>query len=967
MSEGTTHTAGADQFVSRHIGPRPRDVDAMLDVLGYASLDALIDATVPSGIRLDRPLELPPAQMEYEALHTMRGMASRNQVHRSYIGMGYADCIVPPVIRRNVLENPGWYTAYTPYQAEIAQGRLEALLAFQTAVSQLTGMDIANASLLDEATAAAEAMAFSVAVVKKKPDTPVFLVDAACHPQTIAVVETRGEIRGIRIQIGDPHQFTFDEDVVGVLVQYPSTEGRLDDFRALATQAHEHGAVVTAAADLLSLALVTPPGEWGADVAVGNTQRFGVPLGYGGPHAAYFATRERYKRHVPGRIIGVTQDAAGRPALRMALQTREQHIRREKATSNICTAQVLLAVMAGMYCVYHGPERIRHIAERVHRLTVALGEALRRLGYELAHDAFFDTVTVVTDEARAAAVHDAAAKHRVNLRPTAPTRIGVTLDEATSVEDVETLVTIFAGGRDAEVSITQLAGKTPTAIPEGLRRTTPYLTHDCFTLYHSETEMMRYLKRLEDRDLSLTSAMIPLGSCTMKLNAAAEMEPVSWPEFSGIHPFAPRTQTQGYQQLLDELGGYLAEITGFSGISFQPNAGAQGEFTGLLVIRAYQRAAGQGQRDVCLIPTSAHGTNPASAIMAGLKVVTVKTDEHGNVDMGDLRAKAEAHGDALSALMITYPSTHGVFETTIREICDLVHTLGGQVYLDGANMNALVGICRPGDIGADVCHLNLHKTFSIPHGGGGPGMGPIGVAAHLVPFLPDHPVVPLGVEQPCGTVAAAPWGSPSVLPISWSYIRMMGPDGLTQATKIAILNANYVARRLAGHYDLVYSGHGGLIAHECIIDTRPFKASAGVDVIDIATRLMDYGFHAPTVSFPVAGTMMVEPTESESKRELDRFCDAMIAIREEIQEIEDGRADPHNNLLHNAPHTLEDLVADEWDRPYSRERAAFPTAATRAHKVWPGVGRADAAYGDRHLICTCPPMEAYQLAGQGAE
>ncbi len=967
MSEGTTHTAGADQFVSRHIGPRPRDVDAMLDVLGYASLDALIDATVPSGIRLDRPLELPPAQMEYEALHTMRGMASRNQVHRSYIGMGYADCIVPPVIRRNVLENPGWYTAYTPYQAEIAQGRLEALLAFQTAVSQLTGMDIANASLLDEATAAAEAMAFSVAVVKKKPDTPVFLVDAACHPQTIAVVETRGEIRGIRIQIGDPHQFTFDEDVVGVLVQYPSTEGRLDDFRALATQAHEHGAVVTAAADILSLALVTPPGEWGADVAVGNTQRFGVPLGYGGPHAAYFATRERYKRHVPGRIIGVTQDAAGRPALRMALQTREQHIRREKATSNICTAQVLLAVMAGMYCVYHGPERIRHIAERVHRLTVALGEALRRLGYELAHDAFFDTVTVVTDEARAAAVHDAAAKHRVNLRPTAPTRIGVTLDEATSVEDVETLVTIFAGGRDAEVSITQLAGKTPTAIPEGLRRTTPYLTHDCFTLYHSETEMLRYLKRLEDRDLSLTSAMIPLGSCTMKLNAAAEMEPVSWPEFSGIHPFAPRTQTQGYQQLLDELGGYLAEITGFSGISFQPNAGAQGEFTGLLVIRAYQRAAGQGHRDVCLIPTSAHGTNPASAIMAGLKVVTVRTDEHGNVDMSDLRAKAEAHGDALSALMITYPSTHGVFETTIREICELVHTLGGQVYLDGANMNALVGICRPGDIGADVCHLNLHKTFSIPHGGGGPGMGPIGVAAHLVPFLPDHPVVPLGVEQPCGTVAAAPWGSPSVLPISWSYIRMMGPDGLTQATKIAILNANYVARRLAGHYDLVYSGHGGLIAHECIIDTRPFKASAGVDVIDIATRLMDYGFHAPTVSFPVAGTMMVEPTESESKRELDRFCDAMIAIREEIQEIEDGRADPHNNLLHNAPHTLEDLVADEWDRPYSRERAAFPTAATRAHKVWPGVGRADAAYGDRHLICTCPPMEAYQLAGQGAE
>jgi len=967
MSEGTTHTAGADQFVTRHIGPRPRDVDAMLDVLGYSSLDDLMDATVPKGIRLDRPLRLPPAQSEYETLHTIRDLASHNEVYRSYIGMGYADCIVPPVIRRNVLENPGWYTAYTPYQAEIAQGRLEALLTFQTAIAQLTGLDIANASLLDEATAAAEAMTFSVAVVKKKPETPAFLVDAACHPQTIAVVKTRGEIRGIRIEVGDPHAFSFTEDVVGVLVQYPSTEGRLDDFRALATRAHEHGAVVTAAADLLALALVMPPGEWGADVAVGNTQRFGVPLGYGGPHAAYFATGEDHRRHVPGRIIGVTQDAAGRPALRMALQTREQHIRREKATSNICTAQVLLAVMAGMYCVYHGPERIRRIAERVHRLTSGLGKALRRLGYELAHDAFFDTITVVMDADRATAVHAAAAKHRVNLRPTATTRIGVTLDETTSIEDVETLVTIFAGDRKAGVSIAELAESSPSAIPAGLRRTTPYLTHECFALYHSETEMMRYLKRLEDRDLSLTSSMIPLGSCTMKLNAAAEMEPVSWREFGDIHPFAPRTQTRGYQQLLDELGAYLSEITGFPGISFQPNAGAQGEFTGLLVIRAYQRAAGQAHRDVCLIPMSAHGTNPASAIMAGLKVVTIKTDAHGNVDMHDLRAKAEAHGDALSALMITYPSTHGVFETTIREICDVVHTHGGQVYLDGANMNALVGICRPGDIGADVCHLNLHKTFSIPHGGGGPGMGPIGVASHLVPFLPDHPVVPLDVDQPCGTVAAAPWGSPSVLPISWSYIRMMGPDGLTQATKVAILNANYVARRLAGSYDLVYSGRGGLIAHECIIDTRPFKESAGVDVTDIATRLMDYGFHAPTVSFPVPGTMMVEPTESESKRELDRFCDAMIAIRDEIREIEEGRADSQNNLLQNAPHTLEDLLADDWNRPYSRERAAFPTAATRAHKVWPPVGRADAAYGDRHLMCTCPPTEAYELAGQGAE
>jgi glycine dehydrogenase len=967
MSEGTTNLAGADDFVTRHIGPRPADVEHMLEVLDYPSLDALIDAAVPQEIRLDRPLELPAAGTEYDTLRAIRDIASRNRVFRSYLGMGYADCIVPPVIQRNVLENPGWYTAYTPYQAEIAQGRLEALLAFQTAVSQLTGLAVANASLLDEATAAAEAMAFSVAVVKKRPKTPVFLVDHQCHPQTIAVVQTRGACRGITIEVGDPHGFTFGPDVVGALVQYPSTEGKLEDFRSLCDRAHDSGAIVTAAADLLALALVVPPGDWGADVAVGNTQRFGVPLGYGGPHAAFFATSEQYRRHLPGRIIGVTQDAAGRPALRMALQTREQHIRREKATSNICTAQVLLAVMAGMYCVYHGPERIQRIAERVHRLTVGLAAALHRLGYEIAHDAFFDTITVVTDAKRAAAVHEAATAQQVNLRPTSSTRIGITLDETTSVEDVETLVGIFAGDRSAGTSVAQLADQTPSAIPADFARTTSYLTHDCFALYHSETEMMRYLKRLENRDLSLTSAMIPLGSCTMKLNAAAEMEPVSWPEFGAVHPFAPREQTAGYAQLLEELGSYLEEITGFHAISFQPNAGAQGEFTGLLVIRAFQQAHGEGHRNVCLIPTSAHGTNPASAVMAGLTVVTVKTDARGNVDMNDFRAKVEAHRDALSALMITYPSTHGVFETTIREICDLVHANGGQVYMDGANMNALVGICRPGDIGTDVCHLNLHKTFSIPHGGGGPGMGPIGVAQHLTPFLPDHPVVPLNIEQSCGTVASAPWGSPSILPISWSYIRMMGPEGLTQATKIAILNANYVARRLVGHYDLVYSGRDGLIAHECIIDTRPFKTSAGVDVTDIATRLMDYGFHAPTVSFPVAGTMMVEPTESESKRELDRFCDAMIAIREEIREIEEGRTDPEDNLLHNAPHTLEDLLTDEWNRPYSRERAAFPTAATRAHKVWPAVGRANAAYGDRHLICTCPPMEAYELAAHGVE
>ncbi len=962
-SPGRSYTWGShtmtDQFATRHIGPRPDDVQAMLSLLGYPSLDALIDAAVPEEIRLDRPLDLAPARSEHEALQAIRQLASKNQVFKSYIGMGYANCIVPQVIQRNVLENPGWYTAYTPYQAEISQGRLEALLNFQTAVADLTGLEVANASLLDEGTAAAEAMGFSVGVSTNKTDAPVFLVDECCHPQTIAVVWTRGDVRGIRVEVADPKEFRFAPDVVGALVQYPNTEGAIVDFRDVCDRAHEAGAVVTAAADILSLALLVPPGEWGADVAVGSTQRFGVPLGYGGPHAAYFATREAFKRHIPGRIIGVSKDPAGRPALRMALQTREQHIRREKATSNICTAQVLLAVMAATYCTYHGPKRIRGIAERVHKLTVTLADALRHLGYRLVHEAFFDTVTVEMDEARAAMVHEAARVRRVNLRPTSPTQIGVTLDEATSVADVAELTAIFALSESANFDFMSLAETAGSAIPEALRRTTPFLEHDCFNRYHSETEMMRYLKRLEDRDLSLTSAMIPLGSCTMKLNAAAEMQPVSWPEFGGLHPFAPPEQARGYQQLLADLEAWLSEITGFPAISFQPNAGAQGEFTGLLVIRAFQRAVGEGRRNVCLIPKSAHGTNPASAVLAGLEVVVVKTDDDGNVDMADLRAKAEAHREKLSCLMITYPSTHGVFETTIREICEIVHDSGGQVYMDGANMNALVGVSRPAEIGADVIHLNLHKTFSIPHGGGGPGMGPIGVAAHLKPFLPDHPVVPMGIEQPCGTVSAAPWGSPSILPISWSYISMMGADGLTQATKVAILNANYIARRLKGSYELLYSGRSGLIAHECILDTRPFKASAGVDVSDIATRLMDYGFHAPTVSFPVAGTLMVEPTESESKEELDRFCDAMIAIREEIKEIEEGAADRESNLLKNAPHTLEDLLVDEWTRPYSRERAAFPTRQTREHKVWPAVGRADAAYGDRHLICTCPPVEEF--------
>ena len=955
---------GADQFVRRHVGPRPDDIIVMLQTLGYDSLDGLIDAAVPRDIRLAAPLALPAAQSEFEVLRDLRAIASKNQVFRSYLGMGYADCILPGVIQRNILENPGWYTAYTPYQAEISQGRLEALLNYQTMISDFTGFPVANASLLDEATAAAEALTFTMGVVgPRKTEHPVFLVDEACHPQTIAVVQTRAGVQGIGVEVGNPHDFAFGPDVVGVLVQYPSTEGRIDDFRDLCARAHDAGAVVTAAADLLSLALLAPPAEWGADVAIGNTQRFGVPLGYGGPHAAYFATRDDYKRHMPGRIIGVTQDRAGRPALRMALQTREQHIRREKATSNICTAQVLLAVMASMYAVYHGPKGIRRIAERVHVMTATLAEALRRLGYSLAHETYFDTLTVEVDAARAKKLHKAAKARRVNLRAVGPKRIGITLDETTSLDDVAELAAIFALGGEIPFAVADLVAEASPGIPAALQRTSPYLAHECFNRYHSETEMLRYLKKLEDRDISLTSSMIPLGSCTMKLNATTEMVGVSWAEFGGLHPFVPRDQAQGYTQLFDELTAYLKEITGFADISLQPNAGSQGEFTGLLVIRAYQRARGEGHRNVCLIPKSAHGTNPASAVMAGLEVVTVKTDDGGNVDMDDLRAKATAHRDRLSALMITYPSTHGVFEATIREMCEVIHANGGQVYLDGANMNALVGIARPGDIGADVCHLNLHKTFSIPHGGGGPGMGPIGVAAHLAPHLPDHPVVPMGVPEPCGTVSAAPWGSPSILPISWSYIRMMGADGLAEATQVAILNANYVAKRLEGHFDLLYAGRNGLIAHECILDTRPFKASAGVDVLDIATRLMDYGIHAPTVSFPVPGTLMVEPTESESKEELDRFVDAMIAIRGEIREIEEGRADRENNLLTNAPHTLEDLLSDDWNRPYSRERAGFPSKAVREHKVWPPVGRANAAYGDRHLVCTCPPMEAYEPAG----
>ena len=952
------HVLHPSHFAYRHIGPRRSDVGEMLAVLGYDSIETFIDAVVPEEIRLRRPLALPPGRSEREVLQALRGLAGMNQVFRSYIGLGYAGCFTPQVVQRNVMENPGWYTAYTPYQAEISQGRLEALLNYQTVISDLTGLEIANASLLDEATAAAEAMSLTLAV-RKGTGTPVFLVDEYCHPQTIAVVQTRAEARGIRVVVGEPETFGFEPGVIGALVQYPATDGAVRDFRSLCERAHAAGALVTAATDLLALTVLTPPGEWGADIAVGNSQRFGVPMGYGGPHAAFFATRDAHKRFMPGRIIGVSRDGDGRAALRMALQTREQHIRRDKATSNVCTAQVLLAVMAGMYAVYHGPGGLRRIAERVHTRTVLLANALRRLRYRIVHDAYFDTLCVEVPEWALPRLLDAARVRQINLRPLPPTRLCVALDETVTLGDLADLIAVFSLNEALPFMLDDIGIKSERAIPAALERKSSYLDHPVFHRHHSETEMLRYIKRLEARDLSLTSAMIPLGSCTLKLNATTEMMPVSWREFNRLHPFAPRDQAAGYQLLFSQLEYQLAEITGFSAVSLQPNAGSQGEYAGLLVIRAYHHSRGESHRTTCLIPQSAHGTNPASAVMAGMQVVPVKSDAHGNVDVEDLRAKALAHRDTLAALMVTYPSTHGVFEGSIREICRIVHEHGGQVYMDGANMNAQVGLCRPGDIGADVCHLNLHKTFCIPHGGGGPGMGPIGVAKHLAPFLPGHPIVDLAHPHACGTIAAAPWGSASILPISWAYIALMGYDGLTEATKIAILNANYIARRLKGHYEVLYAAPDGLVAHECIIDTRPFKASAGVDVEDIAKRIIDYGFHPPTVSFPVAGTLMIEPTESESREELDRFCDAMIAIREEIREVEQGRADREVNLLTMAPHTLEQVIADGWDRPYPRERAAYPSQAVRGHKVWPTVGRIDAAFGDRHLVCVCPPMEAY--------
>jgi glycine dehydrogenase len=948
----------ADQFAPRHIGPTPAEVSEMLSTLGYDSLDALIDATVPERIRFRSKLSIPAARTEAETLALLRCIAARNKLFRSYIGMGFSDCVTPPVIQRNVIESPAWYTAYTPYQAEIAQGRLEALLNFQTMVGDLTGLPIANASLLDESTAAAEAMGLAHAIAGKA-GKEVFLVADDCHPQTISVVQTRAAARGLTVHVLPYDKFEFGPQVFGALVQYPATDGAIRDYSSVCDDAHAHDALVTVAADLLSLVLLSPPGEWGADIVVGNTQRFGVPLGYGGPHAGFLATRDEYKRQIPGRIIGVSRDADGAPALRMALQTREQHIRREKATSNICTAQVLLAVVASMYAVYHGPDGLERIAKRVHQLTAALAEGIRRLGLRIVHEDYFDTLRIDLGAGNAQDVMTRAVESRINLRRISDNEIGISLDETTSPADITDLLKVLSGSSATDTSFDDLLAGSDPRYDERFRRTSTFLTHPVFNQYHSETELLRYIYRLQARDLSLVHSMIPLGSCTMKLNATAEMMPITWPLLNKIHPFAPVDQTAGYAQLFRELEADLAEITGFTAVSLQPNAGSQGEYSGLLAIAAYHESRGEAHRKICLIPQSAHGTNPASAVMAGMTVVVVKTDPSGNIDVADLRAKAEAHRADLAALMVTYPSTHGVFEETISDICAIVHANGGQVYMDGANMNAMVGLCRPGDVGADVCHLNLHKTFCIPHGGGGPGMGPIGVAAHLAPFLPGHPVIDQPGRESVGAVSEAPWGSASILPISYAYIRMMGPDGLVEATKVAILNANYMAKRLEPYYPVLYRGQNGTVAHECIIDTRVVKATSGVDVEDIAKRLMDYGFHAPTVSFPVAGTMMIEPTESESKAELDRFCDAMIAIREEIRAIESGAADRADNLLKNAPHTAARITADEWTHPYPRSQAAYPAPWVRESKFWPATARIESAYGDRNLVCSCPPTDSY--------
>jgi glycine dehydrogenase len=949
--------APTDAFPPRHLGPDDTDVREMLATLGLDSLETLVDETVPAGIRRRTPPALPAAKGEQELLDELRALAQKNEVFRSFIGMGYHGCVLPAVIQRNVLENPCWYTAYTPYQAEIAQGRLEALINFQTMVADLSGLPLANASLLDEATAAAEAMHMCQGLARGGRDG--FYLAADCHPQTLAVVKTRALPLGIRVQVGPAEAADFEgQKLFGVLVQYPASDGCVRDYAALAERAHAAGALLVTAADLLALTLLRPPGEFGADIVVGSAQRFGVPMGFGGPHAAFMATRDEHKRLMPGRIIGISRDAEGRPAYRMALQTREQHIRREKATSNICTAQVLLAVMAGMYAVYHGPEGLKRIARRVHSLATLLACGLRRLGHDVGSEPFFDTLRVRLPAGQGARICAEARARRMNLREFEDGSVGIALDETTLGRHLDELFQVFALGRGVAFGLDELAAEADFELPEPFVRKSGFLAQEVFGRYHTEHEMLRYLQRLQEKDLTLATSMIPLGSCTMKLNGSSEMIPLSWPEFSRLHPFAPAGQVGGYSELFSRLEAWLAEITGLAAVSLQPNSGAQGEYAGLLAIRAYHASRGEARRQVCLIPVSAHGTNPASAVLAGFKVVVVACDERGNIDVADLRRKADQHRAELGALMVTYPSTHGVFEESIGEICRIAHEAGGQVYMDGANMNAQVGLTSPAAIGADVCHLNLHKTFCIPHGGGGPGMGPIAVAAHLAPFLPGHPVTGLGGPQSLGTVSAAPYGSPSILTISAVYIALMGSEGLTRATQLAILNANYMARRLEGHYRILYTGTRGRVAHEFIADCRPFKA-CGVEVDDIAKRLMDYGYHAPTMSFPVPGTLMIEPTESESKAELDRFCDALIAIREEIRAVEEGRADRDDNPLKRAPHTVHAVTATAWDRPYSREQAVFPAPWLRASKFWPSVARIDNTYGDRNLVCVCPPTESY--------
>ena len=958
-----------DSFHARHIGPQQEELSEMLQAVGASSLDELMGQIIPKGIELPAELNLPEPLTEAAYLRELKEIASRNRIFKTFIGQGYTDTIIPNVILRNILENPGWYTAYTPYQAEIAQGRMEALVNFQTMISDLTGMEIANASLLDEATAAAEAMSMLFASrPRTKQDATHYFVANGCHPQTLSLLQTRAEPLGITLITGEAEKVDVtNPNLFGIQLQYPETDGRILNLKPILDAAKEHEVLSCVSSDLLSLALLTPPGEMGADVVVGSAQRFGVPLGFGGPHAAFFATHSAFQRKLPGRIIGVTRDREGNPAYRMALQTREQHIRREKATSNICTAQVLLAVISGMYGVWHGPEGIKRIAQNVHALTAATANGLAGLGLNLRHQTFFDTLRVETSGTEwTAQLRKIATDHELNFRYFEDGSIGLTFDEAKTIEDVQKVLDVFAKaakGENANLpsaeSLLAEVEKSEGRLPKELVRSSDYMQHEVFQKFHSEHEMLRYLKRLENKDLSLTHSMISLGSCTMKLNATVEMIPVTWPEFGSIHPFAPEEQTKGYQKLFEDLTRWLEEITGFDAVSLQPNSGAQGEYAGLMVIRAYHHANGNAHRNVALIPSSAHGTNPASAVMAGMEVVVISCDDRGNIDLEDLKAKIDQHGERLAALMVTYPSTHGVFEEDIKEICDRVHQAGGRVYMDGANMNAQVGLTSPAVIGADVCHLNLHKTFCIPHGGGGPGMGPIGVVKDLAPFLPGHPVVKTGGSQAITPISAAPFGSASILTISHAYIRLMGSKGLKKATQVAILNANYIMSRLKDHYKILYTGRNNRSAHEFILDIREFKQSAGIEATDVAKRLMDYGFHAPTMSFPVAGTLMIEPTESESKEELDRFCDAMIGIRNEIRAIEEGRANKEDNPLVNAPHTVRTAMASEWNHAYTREEAIFPLADQRFNKFWPSVSRVDDAYGDRHLVCTCLPMEAY--------